>query len=61
MAMVDEAGIPRLQSWEVQVANEEKMYEYLQVLTEQAGGETGSSRSLGSKRRKRTPKRNGGE
>ena len=45
----------------VDVANEEKMYEYLQVLTEQAGGETGSSRSLGSKRRKRTPKRNGGE
>lgn len=45
----------------VDVANEEKMYEYLQVLTEQAGGETSSSRSLGSKRRKRTPKRNGGE
>ncbi len=49
----------------VDVANEEKMYEYLQVLTEQAGGETGSSRSLGSKKRKRTPKRtpkrNGGE
>lgn len=41
----------------VDVANEEKMYEYLQVLTEQAGGETSSSRSLGSKRRKRTPKR----